>query len=310
MAAPPPPTTAAHRHFLQALLALRALDAPRAAALHRHACTSHAVCYAADKLDDFIGVANRHLQPLFLEIRKGVAEETGTTWYALVNLAESEVTQMASDYSEMELELFKKTMDLIILSENGFASSTDTLNLADQLKPKKMKKREAEHVLQRLVQDKWLAEKEGKFTLHPRCILELEQYILSHYPDTARKCHICHALVIQSQVCGDCGISVHAPCLARYFQGGAEPRCPHCKQFWPHGIPARSQPAAPPPLSSSTPKESRRAPSAGTQAAMKMLLGGGEGVLPAFAAQETPGMFPWAKGATVPLLRFWIWGSF
>lgn len=49
-------------------------------------------------------------------------------------------------------------MDLIVLSENGFASSTEVLNLADQLKPKKMRKREAEQVLQRLVQDKWLSE--------------------------------------------------------------------------------------------------------------------------------------------------------
>lgn len=45
-----------------------------------------------------------------------------------------------------------------MLSSNGFASSTEILNLADQLKPKKMKKVEAELVLQRLVQDKWLSE--------------------------------------------------------------------------------------------------------------------------------------------------------
>lgn len=49
-------------------------------------------------------------------------------------------------------------MDAIIISENGFASSTNILNLADQLKIKKMKKKEAEQVLQNLVQDKWLSE--------------------------------------------------------------------------------------------------------------------------------------------------------
>lgn len=252
--------TDAHRHFLQALMSLGVVEGPQALALHRQCCELHKVHYAADKLDDFISVANLQLQPLFLEVRRGMAEESGRTCYALVNLAESEVTRMASDYSEMELELFKKTMDLIVLSENGFASSTEILNLADQLKPKKMKKREAEQVLQRLVEDKWLSEKEGEFTLHPRGILELEQYILSHYPDTARKCHICHALVVQSQVCADCGVAVHAPCLARYFRGKAEPRCPRCKQFWPPGTSAVSQPAATL-SSSSTLKESRRASS-------------------------------------------------
>jgi len=49
-------------------------------------------------------------------------------------------------------------MDLIILSENGFASSTDILNSADQLKTKKMKKKEAEQVLKIFVDDKWLSE--------------------------------------------------------------------------------------------------------------------------------------------------------
>lgn len=49
-------------------------------------------------------------------------------------------------------------MDLIILSENGFASSTDILNLTDQLKTKKMKKKEAEQVLKVFVEDKWLSE--------------------------------------------------------------------------------------------------------------------------------------------------------
>lgn len=49
-------------------------------------------------------------------------------------------------------------MDLIILSENGFAPSTDILNLADQLKTKKMKKKEAEQVLKVFVEDKWLSE--------------------------------------------------------------------------------------------------------------------------------------------------------
>lgn len=43
-------------------------------------------------------------------------------------------------------------------SDNGTASSTDILNCADSLQTKKLKKRETEHVLNRLVQDKWLNE--------------------------------------------------------------------------------------------------------------------------------------------------------
>ncbi|XP_077775282.1 non-structural maintenance of chromosomes element 1 homolog isoform X2 [Podarcis muralis] len=207
----------AHRQFLQAFLTLGFVERPEAAKLHQLYCQLHKVHYVPDKLDDFINTLNGQLQPLSLEIRKGVSEENGRTYYALVNLAETEITLMASDYSENELELFKKTMDLIVLSSNGFASSTEILNLADQLKPKKMKKVEAELVLQRLVQDKWLSE---------------------------------------SQVCEDCGITMHLPCLAKYFQAQREPRCPNCKQFWPHQIPEINLPG--PSGLSSTPQETRR----------------------------------------------------
>ncbi|XP_058671745.1 non-structural maintenance of chromosomes element 1 homolog isoform X3 [Ammospiza caudacuta] len=200
--------------------------------LHQHCCETDKVYYAHDKLDDFISTINSHLQPLFMQIRKGISEEDGRAHYAVVNLAETEVTKMASDYTEIELELFRKTMDLIILSENGFASSTDILNLADQLKTKKMKKKEAEQVLKVFVEDKWLSEKNGEYTLHTRCIIEMEQYILSNYQDVARKCNLCHSLTIQSQVCESCGIGMHLPCVRKYFRGQTEPRCPKCNEFW------------------------------------------------------------------------------
>lgn len=49
-------------------------------------------------------------------------------------------------------------LELIIDSETGFASSTNILNVVDQLKGKKMRKKEAEQVLQKFVQNKWLIE--------------------------------------------------------------------------------------------------------------------------------------------------------
>lgn len=72
-------------------------------------------------------------------------------------------------------------LELIIDSETGFASSTNILNLVDQLKGKKMRKKEAEQVLQKFVQNKWLIEvvwfpqpgtfrTENSFSLKPYCI--------------------------------------------------------------------------------------------------------------------------------------------
>ncbi|NXO28578.1 NSE1 protein, partial [Cisticola juncidis] len=224
--------TNAHRRFLQILMCKGIVEGSEAGKLHQHCCQTDKVYYEHDKLDDFISTINSNLQSLFMQIRKGISEDDGKVHYALVNLAETEITQMASDYTETELELFRKTMDLIILSENGFASSTDILNLADQLKTKKMKKKEAEQALKLFVEDKWLSEKNGEYTLHTRCIIEMEQYILRNYQDAAKKCNICHSLAIQSQGCESCGIRMHLPCATKYFRGQTEPRCPNCNEFW------------------------------------------------------------------------------
>ncbi|XP_024600024.1 non-structural maintenance of chromosomes element 1 homolog isoform X1 [Neophocaena asiaeorientalis asiaeorientalis] len=190
-----------------------------------------------EKLEDFINNINSVLESLYIEIKKGVTEDDGRPIYALVNLATTSISKMASDFAENELDLFRKALELIIDSETGFASSTNILNLVDQLKGKKMRKKEAEHVLQKFVQNKWLIEKEGEFTLHGRAILEMEQYIRETYPDAVKVCTICHSLLIQGQSCETCGIRMHLPCVAKYFQSHSELRCPHCKDYWPHEIP-------------------------------------------------------------------------
>lgn len=44
------------------------------------------VYYAHDKLDDFIATINIRLQPLFMQIRKGMSEGDGRAHYALVSM--------------------------------------------------------------------------------------------------------------------------------------------------------------------------------------------------------------------------------
>ncbi|XP_061588215.1 non-structural maintenance of chromosomes element 1 homolog isoform X2 [Cololabis saira] len=189
-----------HRRFLQAMMSNCIIDEQGAKALHQYCCETHSAHFAPDKLDDFIDVINSKLQPMFMQIRKGMSEDNGHQYYVLVNMAETEVTRMSSNYADNELELFRKTMDLIVNSENGKASSTDILNSTDSMTSKKLKKSETENLLSRLVNDKWFCE-----------------------------CQICENPV--------CGIKIHNPCVARYFKGRTEPRCPACEDFWPHEIP-------------------------------------------------------------------------
>lgn len=48
-------------------------------------CCCFAAQCAADTLDDFIEVINSKLQPMFMQIRKGMSEVTGYQHYALVS---------------------------------------------------------------------------------------------------------------------------------------------------------------------------------------------------------------------------------
>lgn len=41
--------------------------------------------YAPDKLDDFTDTINSKLQPMFMQIRKGMSEDSGQQYYALVS---------------------------------------------------------------------------------------------------------------------------------------------------------------------------------------------------------------------------------
>ncbi|KAF6126101.1 non-structural maintenance of chromosomes element 1 homolog isoform X1 [Desmodus rotundus] len=229
--------TDVHRRFLQLLMTHGVLEEWDIKRLQKHCYKVHDSNAPVEKLEDFINNINSVLESLYIEIKKGVTEDDGRPIYALVNLATTPISKMASDFAENELDLFRKALELIIDSETGFASSTNILNLVDQLKGKKMRKKEAEQVLQKFVQNKWLIEKEGEFTLHSRAILEMEQHIRETYPDSVKICNICHSLLVQGQSCETCGIRMHLPCVAKYFQSNSEPRCPHCNDYWPHEIP-------------------------------------------------------------------------
>lgn len=229
--------TDVHRRFLQLLMTHGVLEEWEVKRLQKHCYKVHDCNAPVEKLEDFIHNINSVLESLYIEIKKGVTEDDGRPIYALVNLATTAVSKMASDFAENELDLFRKALELIIDSETGFASSTNILNVVDQLKGKKMRKKEAEQVLQKFVQNKWLIEKEGEFTLHTRAILEMEQHIRETYPDAVKICNICHGLLIQGQSCETCGIRMHLPCVAKYFQSNPEPRCPNCNDYWPHEIP-------------------------------------------------------------------------
>uniref|UniRef100_A0A8C2KAS3 Non-structural maintenance of chromosomes element 1 homolog n=1 Tax=Cyprinus carpio TaxID=7962 RepID=A0A8C2KAS3_CYPCA len=233
-----------HKRFLQTIMSSGIISASQGRGVLFELCIYIAfLAHYTDRLDDFINVINTQLQPFFMHIRKGMSEEDGLEYYSLVNVTETDITRMASDYAENEKIIQKNAfclcvqMDLIVDSESGTASSTDVLNCADSLRTKKLKKKEGQVVKRgRLF---ILKLKDGDYTLSVRCIVEMEQYMRRIYQDLIKVCHVYHNIALQCQMCETpaCGIKMHLLCVARYFRARSDPRCPACNDFWPHEIP-------------------------------------------------------------------------
>lgn len=179
-------------------------------------------------LNEFRNVINTKLKEVSMEIRQKPDEDTGEQMYALVQTMESDLGKLTTDYQPQQLELFKKTVGLIMGTPDGKASSTDILNLTEGLE-KKMTKQEAEEALDKFVEEQWLKQNEGYVWMTCRSIMELERYLRQTYqPD---QCWNCKDIVVKGQVCSQCEIKLHGYCADRLFKDGRR-ACRNCNHRW------------------------------------------------------------------------------
>ena len=113
------------------------------------------------------------MSALFLEIRKGTCESTGSKYYAFVNGQEDEISKLCTNYSAQDFAYFRKIIEQIILSDEGCVHSTDSLTLSNNLPDqKKMTYAHAKVLLRGWCNERWLIEdrKENSFLLGPQYI--------------------------------------------------------------------------------------------------------------------------------------------
>ena len=58
----------------------------------------------------FIGDINNKLSPISMEIRRGIDEDCGSIFYALVNLHQDEASKLATDFDAKEIGFFKRVV--------------------------------------------------------------------------------------------------------------------------------------------------------------------------------------------------------
>ncbi|XP_022235247.1 non-structural maintenance of chromosomes element 1 homolog isoform X1 [Limulus polyphemus] len=231
-----------HRLFLQSLMCRKICSAPETEELYHTCCRNFDIegdqffIRLNGELSQNINSINKHIKPLHMEIRKGLAEDTGMQYYALVNTTESSISRLSSDYSSADLELFKKILEKVVLADNGVISSMVVLNLTHELE-KRMSKKEAEHLLARLVEDKWLIQEEGEISLSPRTLIEMDKYLKEMFGENLQTCLMCKQIVLKGKSCKDCQIKLHGHCANRCFQGRGRAQCPRCGCDWPDHSP-------------------------------------------------------------------------
>ncbi|XP_071836788.1 non-structural maintenance of chromosomes element 1 homolog [Apostichopus japonicus] len=230
--------TDAHRLVVQTFLARGVMNTKDVADVIQKACERCGVTNSGQNVDNFIHQINTKLRINTMEIKKKREEETGEEVYALVQTAETEVGKLATDYHPKELELFKEIVGKIVTSEEGEASSTECLNLADSL-DRRISKDDAQTAIKKFVEERWLyMDEEGQISLAARGILELEMFMKESYSDFISICYLCQDLVVKGQLCDACGkVKLHYFCAQRLFQTRPNPKCPSCEKAWRHQIP-------------------------------------------------------------------------
>jgi hypothetical protein len=201
-----------HNLFLQGAIAKRCTAEEKWVELANECNAIFSVEY---KLEDYIRVVNAHLSFLSLEIRKNVSETNFHTYLALVNLRGDALTKKASSYNSKELELFEIALQSIINSSTGSVSSIELLNKAAS--DKNWLKKEASKSLDKFVEDLWLEDFEGSFSIAPRTFMELQLYLQNSFHNL-ESCALCRDVCIKGNFCSSpsCKVKAHDFCIKKF----------------------------------------------------------------------------------------------
>lgn len=220
-----------HRMFLQGIMCRKLINATEVKELLRSCNRANGSCNNEVDITGFISTINKNIEPFHMLISKCVGEQDGKQFYALINTQDSPLTRLSTDYTSNELDLFQQLLENVVESEEGYVSSTVVLNLTDQLQ-KKMSKMEAQDLLDRFEEERWIIQANGKVSLSALSILEFDQYIRETYADIVVICQLCKRIALQGDKCEKCDLKIHSHCSKRFFQNMSEKKCPKCHSRW------------------------------------------------------------------------------
>ncbi|KAI5307753.1 hypothetical protein KEM55_007508, partial [Ascosphaera atra] len=154
-------------------------------------------------LNNHITIVNKALSRFDYEIRTAIHQITNERYCALVNSSSDPLTQLATTYTPDEISFIKRVLDAMFETNNTTrreAMAVSSINISNLAKVSAEDRREslsqnagsvqsltmaaAETVTQNLVEQGWLEQaREGIYTLGPRGLLELRDWLIATYND-------------------------------------------------------------------------------------------------------------------------------
>lgn len=104
-----------------------------------------------------------------------------------------------------------------------------------KIAPLKLTQKECQDLLNKLVQDKWIAfERKGVYYIDTRALAELQHYFREQYGEAIKECVFCLDIITMGEACRvvQCPIRGHKYCADKNFQNTPEPKCPQCGTAW------------------------------------------------------------------------------
>jgi len=232
-----------HRFFVQGIMCKGVLNSKEVNQLHEKALKQCGIELPEKRRDlqdlllTNIKTINEELETVGLTIRKGVDEDTGESYFMLINTQNRMVGQskdlaskLQTQWTPAELDFLRLLATEILQSEEKSISSNLALNIMNQVGGgKRLSMTEAEKSINKFIQAHWLKTIDGEIALDVRFLGEMENWMVDVVGGVA-KCQVCRKIVIRGVYC-TCEdlVAWHKYCLAKQAKVGVTTKCKKCK---------------------------------------------------------------------------------
>ncbi|KAI9632787.1 uncharacterized protein MKK02DRAFT_41099 [Dioszegia hungarica] len=234
-----------HRVFLQSVLSRRVMPEEIMVQLYLRAISA---CQVADEnfrpthgtnkagARSFALEINRILEQSGMQMEMKSIRDEGSVprdMWAMINTDPTDEAANMTDLEPLQLSFFKAIANNIITSYpansiNHFQALSLTSGLPGQLT-----KSAGDTLLSTFVARGWLAKsvKRGRYSLAPRAIMELDNWLLAEHEEYIQKCGRCSKTVLSGVICAnsECESHIHKTCYT-LLMTGRTPACPVCKK--------------------------------------------------------------------------------